>query len=51
MAAVIAHAVSCQRRRQDGNGPISERLALVDAMNGSAMAAPRLGAISLGDPV
>ncbi|MFI6793991.1 hypothetical protein [Streptosporangium canum] len=33
---------ACQRRRQDGDGPISERLAMVDAMNGSAIASSGL---------
>ncbi|MEU4548387.1 hypothetical protein [Nonomuraea dietziae] len=37
------HAVSCQRPRQHGDGPVSERSAIVNAMNGSATAASRLG--------
>ncbi|MEV1175670.1 hypothetical protein AB0J09_45510, partial [Nonomuraea sp. NPDC049784] len=32
----------CQRRRQDGDSPVSERSARVDAMNGSAIAASGL---------
>ncbi|MFI9845524.1 hypothetical protein ACIHFD_51475 [Nonomuraea sp. NPDC051941] len=39
IALAVDHAVSCQRRRQDDNGPASERSAKVDAMNGSAIAA------------
>ncbi|MEV2273855.1 hypothetical protein [Nonomuraea africana] len=38
----VDHAVSCQRRRQDGNGLVSGRSAMVDAMNGSAIAASGL---------
>jgi D-alanyl-D-alanine carboxypeptidase len=38
---------SCQRPRQDGDGPVSERSAMVDAMNGSATAASKPGAVQL----
>ncbi|WP_327581786.1 hypothetical protein OHA25_38280 [Nonomuraea sp. NBC_00507] len=44
------HAVSRQRPRQDGDGPVSGRSAMVDAMNGSAIAAAKLCAIFSGDP-
>jgi hypothetical protein len=29
------HTLPCQRPRQDGNGPVSERSAMVDVINGS----------------
>ncbi|WP_378515573.1 hypothetical protein, partial [Nonomuraea dietziae] len=35
-ALAVDHAVSRQRACQDGDGPVSERSAKVDAMNGSA---------------
>ncbi|GAA3624463.1 hypothetical protein GCM10022419_132610 [Nonomuraea rosea] len=36
------HTAACQWPRQDGNGPVSERSAMVAAMHGSAMAVPGL---------
>ncbi|MGI5290664.1 hypothetical protein ACQEVF_46105 [Nonomuraea polychroma] len=44
------YAVSCQQPRQYGNGPVSVRSAMVDAMNVSAIAASKLDAIFSGDP-
>ena len=41
-AAIRSDAVSCQRPRQHGDGPVSERSATVGAMNGSAIAASGL---------
>ncbi|MFG1708079.1 ATP-binding cassette domain-containing protein [Nonomuraea sp. M3C6] len=41
-AAIRSDAVSCQRPCQHGNGPVSERSAMVDAMNGSAITASGL---------
>jgi hypothetical protein len=44
------HVLPCQRPRQDGNGSVSERPVMVDAVNGSTFAASKPGAIFSGEP-